>query len=297
MIDRAVVRMTLMRTTLHLVSARDALALRPVLQGMIDRRFATGMPFGPQVADIDRDDLLAAGIELLEEPLPVSELGNRLAEGFPGHDPSSLGYAIALLVPVVQVTPRGVWGETMRPKLQTVERWIGEPVFSENSPDDAVLRYLCAFGPATAADITTWSWLTGMREVIDRLRPRLRTYRDEAGRELFDVSDGLFAAPDTSAPPRFLPQYDNILLSHKDRSRIIGDRSFDFDFAWKGSVLVDGFLGGAWRLRTERKDAVMSLELDPIPDPVTRAGVIAEGQRLLEFLTPEAGTRELRVVA
>jgi DNA glycosylase AlkZ-like len=297
MLDRAAVRMTLLRTTLHLVSARDALSLRPVLQGMIKRRFATGMPFGPQVADIDRDELLAAGIELLEEALPVSELGNHLVECFPGHDPSSLGYAIALLVPVVQVTPRGVWGQRMRPKLQTLERWIGKTVPTESSPDDAILRYLHAFGPASTADIATWSWLTGARETIDRLRPRLRTYRDETGRELFDGADGVFAAPEASAPPRFLPQYDNILLSHKDRSRIMGDRAFDADSAWKGSVLVDGFLAGAWRLRTERKDAVLSLELDPIRNRAARAEVIAEGERLLEFLSPDARTRDLRVVA
>jgi hypothetical protein len=94
-----------------------------------------------------------------------------------------------------------------------------------------------------------------------------------------------------------LPQYDNILLSHKDRSRIMGDRSFDADSAWKGSVLVDGFLAGAWRLRTDRKDALFSLELDPIRDRATKAAVMAEGERLLEFLTPDAGSRELRVVS
>ena len=171
MLDRAAVRMTLMRTTLHLVSARDALALRPVLQGMIERRFATGMPFGRNVADLDRGELLNAGAKLLEqEPRTVSDLGKLLAVRFPGHDPTSLGYAVALQLPVVQVTPRGVWGMTMRPKVAPLATWLGRPVPGTGSSDDTILRYPRSFGPATAADIPTWSWLTGIRPAIERVR-------------------------------------------------------------------------------------------------------------------------------
>ncbi|MDP9235128.1 MAG: winged helix DNA-binding domain-containing protein, partial [Actinomycetota bacterium] len=257
MLDRAAVRMTLMRTTLHLVSARDALALRPALQGMIERRFATGMAFGRNVADLDPNEFLKLGAELLkEEPHAVSDLGKLLTEHFPGHDPTSLGYAVALRLPVVQVTPRGVWGMTLRPKVAPLATWLGRPVPETGPPDDAILRYLRAFGPATTADITSWSWLTGIRTAVDRLRDKLSTYRDEAGRELFDVADGVFADPGAPAPSRLLPQFDNALLSHKDRSRITGGRSLNIDFGWKGSVLIDGFLSGAWRLRTKGKEAM-----------------------------------------
>ena len=297
MLDRAAVRMTLMRTTLHLVSASDALALRPALQEMIERRFATGMPFGRNVAYVDREELLNAGEELLEqEPRAVSDLGKLLAERFPGHDATSLGYAVAVQLPVVQVTPRGVWGKTMRPKVASLAAWLGRPVPEARPPDDAILRYLRAFGPATAADITTWSGLAGIRPAMERARAQLRTYRDESGRELFDVSDGVFADPGAPAPPRLLPQFDNVLLSHKDRTRITGGRSFGTDFAWKGNVLVDGFVGGAWRLRTERKNAVLTLELDPMPKRSLRAEVTAEAERLLGFLAADAGARELRVI-
>ncbi|MEA2510356.1 MAG: hypothetical protein QOG21_2438 [Actinomycetota bacterium] len=296
MLERRAVRMTLLRTTLHLVTARDALALRPVVQNMIERRFDTGTPFGPNVADIDRDELLAAGAQLLEDPQGVSELGKALAERFPGHDPSSLGYAIAILLPVVQVTPRGVWRRTLRPKLATLAGWLGLPVPTASPPDDAIMRYLCAFGPATISDIRTWSGLAGLREAIDRLRPRLRTYRDELGRVLIDAEDGIFTAPDTAAPPRFLPQYDNILLSHDDRSRVVGDRRLPLGPTWKGNLLVDGFLGGTWRLRTERGGAVLTVEIDATRKRALRAEVEAEGERLLKFLTPDAISRRLAVV-
>jgi hypothetical protein len=297
MLERAAVRMTLMRTTLHLVSASDALSLRPVLQGMIERRFATVMPFGHNVADLGRDELLNVGAELLnEEPRAVSELRQLLAERFPGHDPTSLGYAVALQLPVVQVTPRGVWGMTMRPKLAPLDRWLGRSVASTSPPEDAILRYLRAFGPATTADITTWSWLTGIRTAIARVRDKLRTYRDESGRELFDVADGVFADPGAPAPSRLLPQFDNILLSHKDRSRITGGRSLNIDFGWKGSVLIDGFLRGAWRVRTKGKEAELTLELDPMPRRTVRAEVTVEAERLLGFLAADAVVRDLQVI-
>ena len=114
-------------------------------------------------------------------------------------------------------------------------------------------RYLAAFGPATVSDIRTWSWLTGLREVVEGMRPHLRTYRDEAGRELLDVEDGVIADAGPPAPVRFLPQYDNVFLSHDDRSRLNGGMSWGLDFAWKGPILVDGFITGAWRIRRERR--------------------------------------------
>ena len=106
-----------------------------------------------------------------------------------------------------------------------------------------------------------WSWLTGLREVVERLRPRLRTFRDEAGRELFDVEDGLIVDPDVPAPIRFLPTYDNIFLSHDDRSRILIERIAVPDLIWRGGVLVDGFISGAWRIRREKREATMTIEL------------------------------------
>ena len=159
-----------------------------------------------------------------------------------------------------------------------------------------MLRYLRAFGPASAADIRTWSWLSGLRPVIERLRPRLRTYRDEAGRELLDVEDGVFADGDGPAPVRFLGEYDNVFLSHADRSRVTGDLAWGTSFVRQGAFFVDGFLAGAWRAADLTSRATLSI--DPrLPLAAARDEVVAEGEALLRFLAPVASTPTVEFVA
>lgn len=226
-----------------------------------------------------------------------SELGAALSPEWPGRDAPSLAYAARFLLPLVQVPPRGLWGRTGRPTNTTAEAWLGASMAREPSIDDLVLGYLAVFGPATVADIRVWSWLTGLREVVDRLRPRLRTYRDEAGRELFDVEDGLIADEGLPAPIRFLPQYDNAFLSHDDRSRILVGGVKVEDLVWKGAVLIDGYVGAAWRIRRDKTAATMTVTLY---EPVTgeqRAEIEAEGERLLTFLAGGADPRAVQLVA
>jgi hypothetical protein len=224
-----------------------------------------------------------------------SELGAALAPEFPDRDASSLAYAARFLVPLIQVPPRGLWGRTGRPTNTTAESWLGAPMAAEPSIDHLVLRYLEVFGPATVSDIRVWSWLTGLREVVDRLRPRLRTFRDEAGRELFDVEDGLIADEDLPAPIRFLPQYDNVFLSHEDRSRISGELSWGIDFGWKGVVLIDGGIAAAWRVRRTGRAAVMTIELGRRLSAVERLELEEEATRLATFLDADR-KRELELV-
>ena len=141
-----------------------------------------------------------------------------------------------------------------------------------------------------------WSWLTGLREVVERLRPRLRTFRDEAGRELFDVEDGLMVDPDVPAPIRFLPQYDNIFLSHDDRSRILVERIAVPDLIWRRGIMIDGFVSGAWRIRREKRTATMTIELVTSVQGSQRVELEEEAARAFAFVAPDVDTREVEIV-
>ena len=214
---------------------------------------------------------------------------------------ASLGYAVRLIEPVVQIPPRGLWGRSGQPILATARSWLGRPVGTDAAPDAMILRYLGAFGPATVADIQSWCWLTRLAPVVERLRPQLRTFRDEAGRELFDLPDGPLPDPDTPAPPRFLPTYDNIALSHKDRARIYGDLGSwtvvgdDLNRVFAGgSLLVDGFILGGWHLLRERGKATLVITPIRTLPPADRPAVLEEGERLLDFLAAESATHEVQ---
>ena len=118
-----------------------------------------------------------------------------------------------------------MWRHRSQVVVTTAESWLDRPLATRPVLEGVVERYLGAFGPALPADVAAWSRLTGLREVLEGMGGRLRRFRDEHGRVLFDVPDGPLAHPDTPAPVRFLPEYDNALLSHDDRSRFTPERS------------------------------------------------------------------------
>ena len=216
--ERRAVRMPLFRATLHLVTRKDALQLRPVVHPVLHRGFYSGSPFGRNLDGLDVEPVLAEGRRLLEEaPRTRAELQPLLAERFPDHDAPSLAYACTYLLPTVQVTPRGLWGRSGRSAFTTLESWVGAPMATGEAPDELVMRYLKVFGPAAPADLRAWSGLPGAAEIIERLRPSLRTFRDEHGRELVDAPRAPLPDPETPAPVRFLPEYDNVVLGHDDR--------------------------------------------------------------------------------
>ena len=295
---RRAVRASLMRATIHLVSANDCLRLRPVVQPVLERDVYPNATYGRErLAGLDVDTLLEAARELLDEkPRTAAELRALLGARWPERDPAALAYAVRGLLPVVHVPPRGIWGESGPVALITVETWIGRGVEVDREPDEMVLRYLRAFGPATVSDVRTWSRLTGLRAVVERLRPRMVTYSDERGRELLDVPDAPLPDPSTPAPARFLPRFDNALLSHADRVRIIGDEHRKRLIAGGGmgsvgTVLVDGIVGGTWK--TERARGEVKLLVEPFETlpKEDRDAVAEEGERFVRFIAEPGATK------
>jgi hypothetical protein len=308
--ERQVVRASLMRATIHLVTVRDWLTLRPLTQSVLVRSFSS-TAFARNVAGVDLDELLAMARVFLEErPRTRAQLGPLLRERWPDRDAESLAYAVTSHLPLVQVPPRGLWGTSGPPAWTTAESWLGHDpdldvaAATLTSPhgvlDEMVLRYLGAFGPASVRDVQTWSGLTRLREVVDRLRPRLRTFCDEHGTELFDLPDAPRPDSETPAPPRFLPEFDNILLSHADRSRVIVDARrpplFPGNGGVMGTLLVDGLFQATWRI--VRQGGAARLVITPFTQlpSADLAAISGEGTRLLAFAAADAAPHDVGIL-
>ena len=317
--ERAVVRAHLMRNTVHLVDAADYVRFRPLYQPLLGRHLAGN--FGRNLVGVDLAELAAVAADLLgETALTRVELGARLAPRWPEHDPASLAYAASHLLPLVQVPPRGLWGEpNSRAAFMLADAWLNAPRPSPGprpgSPapgpgpapapapalrsrstilEQLVLRYLAAYGPASVADVQAWSGLSRLREVTGRLGTRLRAFAGPGGAELLDLPDAPRPDPDVPAPPRFLPEYDNLLLSYAERSRVIPHRRPvplpPGHGATGGTLLVDGLWQADWKIVRG------GLEIEPfIPLSASdRDAIAAEGERLLGFATPAIAVRDVR---
>ncbi|MFD5473639.1 winged helix DNA-binding domain-containing protein [Streptomyces sp. NPDC127105] len=291
MAAREVVRIVTLRSTIHTHTADDCLTLRPLVQGARERELHL---FRKGLHGVDLDRLTALARDLVEaEPRTMTQLRTALGAQWPDADPQALGIAARCLLPLVQVTPRGLWDRSGQVALTTAEHWLGRPTDPSPREGDhaaleaAVLRYLAAFGPASVRDMQTWAGLTRLRPVFERLRPRLVTFQDDGGTGLFDLPDAPRPDPDTPAPPRLLPEYDNLLLSHADRSRVVParyrGRNAQGNQAHR-TLLVDGFLAGLWKPEGD------TLVVEPF-GPLTRAqrqDVTAEAERMLAALHPGA---------
>ncbi|HEV8089176.1 MAG TPA: winged helix DNA-binding domain-containing protein [Actinomycetota bacterium] len=287
---RDAVRMPFLRATLHLVTRRDALGLRPVVDAVLDRSLHSQSPFGRAIEGVDVDELTAFASSLLaEQPRTRAQLGPLLAEHWAGYNGPSLAYACTYLLHLVQVTPRGLWKRSGPSAFTTLETWLGERPAHDATPDAMVLRYLAAFGPATPADVRTWSGLAGVAEILERLGPKLRTVKDGDGRERFDVPRAPLPSADLPAPVRFLPEYDNAVLSHADRTRIVAHETASWAEVGWGVVLVDGFTAARWRAFPEKDRTTLRIEPFRKLTKIERDDVEQEATRLANFLTDGTG--------
>ncbi|MBT2479554.1 winged helix DNA-binding domain-containing protein [Streptomyces sp. ISL-94] len=283
--SREVVRMVTMRSTIHTHTAHDALTLRPLVQPARDREVNY---FRKGLVGVDLDRLAECARAVVEsEPRTMGEIREELLKHWPDADPQSLSVAARCRLPLVQVTPRGVWGRSGQVRLTTVENWLGGRPAGEaatQSVDDVVLRYLAAFGPASVKDMQVWAGLTRLREAFERLRPGLAVFRDENGVELFDLPDAPRPDAQTPAPPRFLPEFDNLLLSHADRSRVVTPEVKGR--TWTGNqahctLLVDGFVAGLWK--AEEGNGV-TVELFGEVSAVRKEEIVAEAELMISAM-------------
>jgi Winged helix DNA-binding domain len=301
--DRRLVRIVAMRATLHLVSADDCLTLRPLMQPVLDKELARHPEYGPALVGVDVIPALTFARSMLaERPLSGRELRAALQERFPDLDAAAMAYACRNLLAFVQVPPRGVWGRSAQVRSTTAEAFLSRDLDPSPSIDAAVRRYLDAFGPAAVADIAAWSRLTGMREVVERLRPGLRTFQDEAGRELFDLPGAPMPDPATPAPPRFLPEYDNLWLSYADRRRLIPGDQAEMTMgsgSWRGVVLIDGMMRAMWRVVTDDGSGEVALVIRRAGTVAKRttSSVEAEARRLLRLIASDAPSHDVRFEA
>jgi hypothetical protein len=299
LVERRVVRTHLMRRTVHLVTAEDALAWRSRHDAVLRQR-VLGV-YRRELDGIDLDELAAAGRELMAdgEPRSMTEIGRRLATRWPDVGPRPLGEAVvAALVPVVQIPPRGLWRETAGARHVRMASWLGRPI-DPPAPDGTdpvgvtlVRRYLAAFGPAASADLRAWCGLAGLSRAVAAVRDELIAFRDERGRELLDLPDAPRPDPDTPAPVRFLPAFDNAILGYDDRSRIVDDAHRGLSVAGERAVLVDGRVAATWTVDAGTV-AVAPLRRLSRAD---RAAVAEEGRAMAAFLSDGAHHR-VRVAA
>lgn len=295
--DRRVVRIALMRGTIHSVTDRDCLELRPHFARVLERGMRGA--FGKHLSGLNLKEVETAARKLLKkQPLTFEELGKLLSRQWPKCDPDALANAARALVALVQIPPRGIWGEGGLARHALAETWLGKPLCATPPLERVIYRYLAAFGPATVRDVQAWSGLTGLRPLLESMRKDLITFMDEEKNEVFDLPDAPRPSADSMAPPRFLPVFDNVLLSHADRRRIVSETHrktlFGTAALLEGSVLIDGFVGARWKISQDAARAVLTIAPLVRLRNHDRTAISEEGTRLLTFASPAFRDQEIQ---
>ena len=278
--ERQVVRATLMRATLHLMSAADYSAFRTALQPALDASMKSILKARGE--GIVVDDVVSAGEKLLKEgPLTFNEIRDSLRREFPDVDHRALGYVVRTGIPLAMVATDAVWGYPHDSQFELAQPDATDAV------EELVRRYLAAYGPATPQDMQIWSGLKGLRYVFAGLEDEL----DVLDRGLYDVPNAPRPDPETPAPVRFLPAFDNMLLAYKDRTRIIDEehrpKVVTKNLRIHPTFLVDGFAAGMWSVKATKKKATLTLEPFAILPKKAQKELRDEGEALLRFAEPE----------
>lgn len=293
--DRQVVRTHLMRRTAHLMTTEDTLSWRTRHDAMLRQKVLA--TYRRELSEVDLAELAAAGHQVMSdgEARTMPELSRAVSGRWPSSDPRAIGeMLVAALLPMVQVPPRGLWRTKGAARYALMSSWLG----SGPLPDDEqvgqtlVRRYLAAFGPATTTDLRAWCGLSGLPAAVSSVRDELVRLKDETGRELLDLPDAPRPDPDTPAPVRFLPAFDNALLGYQDRTRIVDQEHRNVSVAGERVVLVDGRVAATWRV------AEGAVEVNPLRrlTRAERSAVVEEGEDVASFLSDKE-SREARVVA
>jgi DNA glycosylase AlkZ-like len=295
--EREVVRATLMRATLHLMSAADYAAFRTAVAPALTAAMTGALRGRDQGLDLKK--LLPVARKLVkQEPRDFNELRGLLAKEFPKVNERALGYAVRTHLPLVMVPTDDRWAFPSVARFTLAETWLDTKLSGDGAPDELVRRYLAAFGPASAADFQTWSGLKGMKSVFTGLRDELEVFEDEQGRELFDLPKAPRPGDDVPAPPRFLPEFDNLVLAHADRTRLLADEHrgavVTKNLRVRATFLWDGSVAGTWKVERKRKAATLLLSpFESLPKRATKA-LAEEGEALLRFVEEDAESFEVK---
>ena len=294
--SRQIVKATWVRATLHLLTAADYLRFRTTIQPALEG--ASASIAKRRGGDFDHDFVLTAARDFIAEtPRTFAEITTMLEALLPDVDVGSMRYTVRTHIPLVQVPTSTPWSYPGNPQFALAESWIGQTFSADTDFRALFFRYLAAFGPASAADMQTWSGLAKLKDAVEALKPELVVYRDEQNREIFDLPDLPLPDAESPVPVRFLPEYDNLLLSHSKRTRVIADahRSQVYlpGLRVAATILVDGFVAGTWKVAEKKGVAALTITPFEPPVPSIRAALVDEGERLVRFIEADARSYEV----
>lgn len=287
---RQVIRASSLRGTLHILTAQDYLLFHSVLQPALSRQLQL---FARQTEGFDIDRFCAAmRASIQEQPRTGVELRAKMEAFSPGMGKQHIVDALRMHLALIQPLPAGTWGFTGQPTHIEASAWLGHPLADpEVGRQQLIVRYLAAFGPASVQDLQKWSGVTRLSADLEVLRPVLLVFRDEQGRELFDLPDAPRPPADTPAPVRFLPAFDTLLLSYAERGRIMADAYYHAIFSKNGLIsstfLVDGFVRGVWKVERTTTSATLVIEpFEPLSHQVQN-DLQEEGERLIRWVADD----------